>query len=552
MTDIDLARRETIQERARTGRDRGTGLSVLLWAMPETGLVAPWWSERRDRDLRNFWKRVDHLAGAVYTIESRMTTIPFRIEPRDRSVMAHVRQAGEFEDLLLNASEFGEGWETFFGKFITDLFTSDNGGFFEIIGSGSTDGPISGPALGVAHLDSGACRRTGNPEFPVVYTDPTGGRTYRLHYTRVGYVSQMPSPQVEMFGVGMCAVSRVLNIAQNLLDILVYKQEKLGSRPHRSMLVTQGGLDPDDMAEAFKLAEETMDSQLLSRYAKTVVIGEETKPDAAIQQIDLASLPDGFDEQTAITLGMAAIALGFGVDARELFPMMGAGATRADALIQHLKARGKAIGATIQATERLFNQKVLPANVELIFDFQDDAQDRQVAEVRNIRSERHERDVNDGILDTRTAREQMLDAGDLTDAQFRRLELDDGRLEDGTDILTLYFSRDHADLLALGIPDPLDIEANDPLIVADAIDERRRSLIEELASERRPGRRRLIQEALAALKKLQADYEGQADDQRMEPAREALDEEASEMPASQEAPERAMMQVDEDLSVVEA
>ena len=63
-------------------------------------------------------------------------------------------------------------------------------------------------------------------------------------------------------------------------------------------------------------------------------------------------LPDGFDEQTSILYGMAAIALAFGVDARELFPAMSAGATRADALLQHLKQRGKGPGQILQMTEQ--------------------------------------------------------------------------------------------------------------------------------------------------------------------------------------------------------
>ena len=229
-------------------------------------------------------------------------------------------------------------------------------------------------------------RRTGDPEFPVIYQD-ISGRRYRMHYTRVMHASQMTSPIAEMYGVGFCAVSRCINVAQNLLDILTFKQEKLGSRPHRGVIITRGGLSPKDMADAFAQAAYDNDSAQLSRYARIVVVGDSTIEEADAKMLDLAELPEGFDERDSITLGMATIALALGMDARELFPGMTAGATRADALLQHLKQRGKGPGQILEMTERLFNHKFLPNHLRLVFDFQDDAEDRQIAEIKRIRAE---------------------------------------------------------------------------------------------------------------------------------------------------------------------
>ena len=675
--DLEKVKDQSIQARAR---GEGATLSLLLWAVRGAELISPWWSKQRDADLRRFWKSVDHLAGAVYTIQSRLITIPFQVLPRDKTVKAHVRQAEEFTDMLINQSEFGEGWGTFYSKFVEDLVTQDGGSMGEIIGEGRPDGPIIGMPNGIAHLDSWRClgrdsrillddgttksileivrekypgpvitldgygnvksrkitnwhetplgdrywlrmvlehakahygkeeglwltndheiltpsgwiqveklsigdkvitvhpapseqqsavlvgtllgdghltpkhgksqwsrigltqgskqkewlelkrwsfsgfkwtpvrigknkydsvfyqtecwktpslgkwrdnwypegrkvvhresvekyfgplmlatwfcddgdtqkrkwggpsaristlgfpkedvvwlanfltdqgietlarthskgidgedqyylyvtvegskvlfqmiapyvpdclryklpegspeynkelweeiepavrfadiiaklyegnngeqvttfcidveddhnfvasgtvvhncTRTGDPEFPIIYQD-TDGKRYKMHYTRVAFSSQMPSPSATMNGVGFCAVSRCINIAQNILDILVYKQEKLGSRPQRSIMVTSGGLDPDVVRSAFIQAESQMQAQQLRRYSKTVVIGHEDMPDAKLDLIDLASLPDGFDERESIILGMAAIALAFGMDARE-------------------------------------------------------------------------------------------------------------------------------------------------------------------------------------------------------------------------------------------
>jgi len=179
--------------------------------------------------------------------------------------------------------------------------------------------------------------------------------------------------------------------------------------------------------------------------------------------IDMASLPDGFDEETSFNLGIAVLALAFGLDARELAPASVSGSTRADALLQHLKQRGKGPGQIIQLTEQLIDFKVLPPYLQLVFDFQDDEQDRQAAETKEIRSRRWRTAIDSAALDTRTSRQQMLEVGDLDRSQYELLELKDGRLPDGTDILALFQTKNAAfrPYLSLGIADfnPFDVDA---------------------------------------------------------------------------------------------
>lgn len=490
---------------SRVTDDVAFGSGLLMWLSSATDLIPPWWSKRRDIELRSFWKSVDYLSGAIYTLESRMTTIPFKVMAKDISIEAHVKQAAKFQEILRDGSEFGKGWGTFFGKWIEDILTQDNGAFAEIIGPGEVNGPLMGTPLSMANLDSGKCVRTSDPEFPVIYQDKKG--KYQLHHTRVALTSLMPSPMEEMHDVGFCGVSRCINTAQHLLDILVYKQEKLGSRPQRGIMVARGGLDPDNIKAAFKLANETMDNEILSRYSKFVLVGSSSAVDAGIDVIDLSSLPDGFDEQTSVTLGMATIALAFGVDARELFPAQGVGATKADALVQHLKSRGKGIGQLLEISEREFSNKFLPPYLDLVFDFQDDAQDKQVAEIKAMRSERHTIDLSNEAVDERVVREQMLADGDLTQAQFEDLELKSGRLPDGATALSLFHSPEHESMLDLGIPDPLNIEANDAEIMKGIISDKRTEFIEALGKITMHRNRKLIKEAMTALDVLEAWYE---------------------------------------------
>jgi len=466
---IEQARETTIQSRfGGNGQTRfmgtpGGGVFGVAW-MAQAGLSIPaWWSPTRDAELRRFWKKSDHLSGAIYNLTAKMTAIPVKVVARDPSIKRDVVQAGKLTDWLLQTAQFGEGWEAFFGPFIEDLITQDNGAFAEIIGPGPQDGPLTSLPFSIAHLDSWRCQRTGDPEFPVIYHD-VDGKYYRLHYTRVLFMSQMRSTIAEMFGVGFCAVSRSVNTSQNLIDISWYKQEKLGSRPHRAVVITQGGLDPSDIQTAFEMTEGVMDSQGLSRYSKVVVAGSSALEKADIKIHELSGLPEGFDEETSITFGMATLALALGVDARELFPAMQAGATRADALLAHLKQRGKGPGQIIGMTENGMQAKYLPPHLRFLFDFQDDAQDRQEAEIRQVRANTTARKLGSGAVTHRIAREQMVEQGDLTSSQFERLELEDGRLPEGAPIITLFYTSDPAlrEMLDVGVPDPLDPAQTDP------------------------------------------------------------------------------------------
>ena len=261
-----------------------------------------------------------------------------------------------------------------------------------------------------------------------------------------------------------CACSRAINAAQNIYDIQVYKMEKLGSRPKRQILVGEKGLTANDIMMAMRTADEAMDNEGLTRASRTVVIAPKhvlPQTEVRLNQIDLASVPDGFDEQQSITTGVYILAWAFGVDAREFWPASATGATKADALLQHMKARGKAVGNTLTLFEKIINTYVLPAHLKFSFDVQDDDEDQQRADISATVSQTTERDVNAGLYDVRKARVEMVNAGHMTQQEFEDLELKDGRLEGGEDILSLFYSDDPlvAPLLKLGVKDPLDTEA---------------------------------------------------------------------------------------------
>jgi len=415
--------------------------------------------------------------------------------------------------------------------------TTDNGAMFEIIGRGSPVGPIIGPAVGLAPLDSWLCDRTSNPEFPIVYTD-TDGRRYKLHRTRVATLSQMPSAIAEMRNVGMCWLSRCVNTVQNLADIGVYKQEHLGSRPLRAMGIGRGirkGLIQSALAQS----NAVMDQRGLRRRAQIPFL-EDVPTDAGIDLVDFASLPDGFDERQSTELGMFTIALAGGVPPRWLWPATTTGATKADAMYQHVAGIGGGAGATLRAVATLLggsergakhsSGKFLPPHLRMVFDFQDDEQDRAHAQVAEIRSETRQRELLAGVITLRVARERALTAGDLSQAQFDQLELSEGRLPDGTDAIAL-FEKDDAELsplLDIGVAEPLDVTANEPEATLLAIGGAERRVALVVLEAGTANEKRVAQQAGAALVRLRGLYEDEINRERMAPTLEAEDEEEDE------------------------
>ena len=178
-------------------------------------------------------------------------------------------------------------------------------------------------------------------------------------------------------------------------------------------------------------------------------------------------------------------------------------------MVQHLKARGKGQGQMMQLLARQINQKFLPPTLYFEFDVQDDEQDMLQAEIRDQRSKIWERDITDGALTIRVAREQMLDKGDITREQFIQMELDSGRLQDGAPILTLFFSDDPtvSSLLDFGLDNPLNIRDNSADAALREIDKAIQKAFKFLASAQGQVQKKNGREALAALENLKEEYE---------------------------------------------
>lgn len=527
MPNLEQFQDLSIQAKYRRNALR-TGEGRIFGALIRAGeLIPPWWSRWRDKELERFTLNADQLKSSIYKVTTKFQSIKPIIEPRDTSIKLHRKQAEFYQSSLIEMSDMGGGYNQLLSKYLWDLFTKDNGAFIEVLGDGDKNGPIQGPSMGLNSLDSTRCQRTSSPEFPVIYTD-TDGQRYRLHYTRVIYISQQPATQAEMYGVGLCWVSRCINIAQNLVDIAIYKQEKLGSRPLRQMIIGKG-IDAEQIWDAIFMANESMDSQELAKYAKSVIVGDANRTDIDITTIDLSSVPDGFDEKTSTDLGMFLISLAGGFPPRDLWPATTTGATKADAMFQHIGGSAGYESILNQFAFQLggspsglrhYAGKFLPPYLKIRYDVVDDQQDQMQADVKFRRSETRERDIEDGVIDIRIAREQALSSGDLTQSQFNQLELNDGRLPDARPVLNLFLSDDEQmqELIGLSIGDILNIDTNisNRDFILEGINERQLNAIALLESAGRPQQKDILNQAIKALDELKKLYETKTESETQE------------------------------------
>lgn len=373
----------------------------------------------RDQQLRGFWHTEPILASAVYSMTGHMAVLEWEIVGTDPSKPRPVRTINAVKAMLKSADR-GWGWQRFVVKLMTDIYTQDNGGFIEIIRSRNR--PDS-PVLGIAHLDSMRCQRTGDPEVPVIYTDRYG-REHKMNYWNIQTIEDMPSPVESMYGVQYSAVTRALRSAQIIRDIALYKKEKVSGSFARAIHLISG-VTRQNIEDALALANEQVLNQNLTRYRQPVVIPT-IDPTAVLNHVklELASLPDGFDENTTLQWYVAQLAIAFGVDYQEFAPLPGGAlGSSQQSEILHLKSRGKGPAMMISNIEHLMNDNgILPANVMLQFKQEDARADSERANARFLRGKDRALRVSSGELDIQGSRQLAIEDGDLSLAVSDEME----------------------------------------------------------------------------------------------------------------------------------
>lgn len=379
---------------------------ALIWFINSAqDEIAPWGQNipLRDRQLRNFATLENVFLSALGLICSRNSAFSWVLNGPTSTV-------SRMHEVLENAN-FGLGWHDLMIKTSLDLYSQDNGAFWETVRI--EDKPDS-PVIGLNHLDSAKCRHTGAPEAPVIYYDRLG-RAHLLKSWNVVTLAEMPAAYEHLYGVQYSVLTRLLRAVQILKNINTYKYEKTGGRNTKSIVLVKG-VTTKQMQEAIDQAKLTADAQGLTRYMNPIIAGSlDPKADVGFEVLELASLPERYDEETTMKWYVAQVAMAFMEDYQTFAPLPGGNlgtSSQSDTL--HMKSRGKGPALFMKLIAHTLNFRVFPRNIEIEWLEKDFEAQQAQALVGKTRAEERSIRIISGEITTEVAQQLANDAGDLS------------------------------------------------------------------------------------------------------------------------------------------
>lgn len=309
--------------------------------------------------------------GAIAGLTKKIQSTPYQIKA-DEEIY------GNYWNLFIETASFGN-WETFISELVLAYSIFDTGAFVEIIAPGAPDSPPTGPASGIAMLDSLNCWPTGDPEFPVIYYNAEG-EMHKLHHTRVIQFVDMPERSNFLYGWGDCSLSRCITPIHQEILMAQYNRTQLDDAPTPGMLLLKN-LNEEDVLDAvakMRLRQEN-DEDLFGRVTFLYGVATEIVPE--IVSVAFNAPPESFDYEKFTVLDVKKIALGIGIDIQEIWELTGAGiGTGTQSEILAKKSKGRAIGRLLKGIERMIND-IFPSDVEFKFHYRDEEEDLQFAQI---------------------------------------------------------------------------------------------------------------------------------------------------------------------------
>jgi hypothetical protein len=402
-------------------KERGGFGKYVLYIANTADDITSWSTTpaNRDKQLRDFWPTEPMVASAIYAATSRISAFEWEIVATDPNGPRPKNTIRAVTRMLANA-EYGNGWFELLFKTLIDIYTQDNGAFWQLI---RTEDRPDSPVINITHLDSARCERTGNQELPVLYRDRNGRETYMKWY-QVLLLEEMPSPIEEAYGVQYCALTRCLRAAQILRDIEIYKREKVSGNFSRAVHLVSG-VNQNELDDAMIVGKNQSLNMGLLRYSNPIVIaGLDPTSGVDVKTINLASLPDAFDEDSTMKWYIAQLALTFGVDYQEFAPLPGGNlGSSQQSDILHMKTQGKGPALMMKMIEHMLNNNgILPRNVKFQFMEHDLQAETAKADASFTRGKDRVLRVKSGELDLQAARELAVLSGDLPEHMVEAIE----------------------------------------------------------------------------------------------------------------------------------
>lgn len=431
-------------------RNGGYPLTFNLWSGDYPGIVPlpsqlpAKWSYETDRILRSTIYHESRWAGALRRAIEKQAALGFYIDDTQGSAQRIKRS----QELLLHA-DGSMGWVLFVQKHKRDVYCTNNGAFIEIIRQGhqSVDpknqrtliysGPPSARPVGIGHLASSRCRRTGDPEYPVLYMDILG-REHILARHQVMMYAALPRSDLNYFDVGFCAAHGAYNTIYKMAAMETYIREKIsGSRALSLHLVT--GISQKTLESAITTASAGQVAKGFMVYMGNIIIPLQGEQAASGYAIPLAEIPDGFNAKEEREDANIIYALNLGIPVQDIAPLSGQGlGTGTQTQIQQEEADGYGQAVWRKWFTQEMNQWVLPDVTTMHFVNTNDVRDQKMkADVALVRAQTRAAMITDGTITAIEARQLAADDKDIPQEFLTEDETPQGQLNDDEKMLTI-------------------------------------------------------------------------------------------------------------------
>ena len=356
------------------------GVSLPITFITGMDLAPEWDYGDRDAYLRVFWRKFgnDMLQSVLATVVAKIQTQSWELEGPEKLAEFYHR-------VLRDEADFYRGYDSLVARGTLDYYTQDNGWFMERQRSSIKD--HDGPMLGVAHLDSGRMRPTGNKDYPFTYND-VHGAYHLMHRSQFMRIVDLPSPRTEIRSDvrGFCALSRTLSTSMIMTMLVAMKRERLADLPP-SALAIFNNINRKQFTQALSLkgAQDDMAGNIIWRQLLPL-FGIDPAHPASVQFLSLREVWESYDDATQFDIAAYSYAAGFRIDPREFWPVsQGPLGSGMEAEIQHQKAKAKSHGLIFTQLERGINSDCsLPKELTFKFVLQDADEEQQRAMIHQV------------------------------------------------------------------------------------------------------------------------------------------------------------------------
>ncbi len=385
-------------------------LSTLSYDLPLPTELPPYWTVEtkggfgsyfnRDTVLRSTILKEAHWADAVSIASTKAASMSFDLDGPPETIK-------RFQSMLIDWG--GDGYVPSQERGILDYLTTDNGEFWEIVRVSNARGSR---IIGLVHLDSLRCVRTGDPAIPVIFRDLRGGFHELKDYQVMSLVDQ-PDAGTASLGIGHCAAERAYDNIFLMHAARRYVIEKVTGAGANALHFVQG-MNDKQLKSVVESAESQSQAKGQIYYQGNILIGTLSQMPIETKTIKLRGLPDGFDYDKLRDDSLLTYANSIGLVLTDLQPLSGQGlGTGAQSVVLEEKATGRGLASRRKHLTHLLNQWILPDTVTFSFSENDLREEKTEADISNVRAETRAKQVASGEISALESRQMAADDDDI-------------------------------------------------------------------------------------------------------------------------------------------